>query len=105
MTHHKYYVKEKATGNWLSDEFGTTLFCVNSEDMTAEIVLSDVALSLGVESDTLEVVVDEEPNIADGVLKAEPAGVISHPDDIATAASLKRMIEEYGSLEAALEAL
>tara|TARA_Y100000310_G_scaffold305690_1_gene346128 strand:- start:494 stop:811 length:318 start_codon:yes stop_codon:yes gene_type:complete len=105
MTHHKYYVKEKATGNWLADEFGTTLFCVDSENVTAERVLGDAALSLGVAEDTLEVVIDEEPNIADGVLKAEPAGVIPHPNDIATADSLKRMIAEYGSLEAALENL
>ena len=104
MTHHKYYVKEKATGNWLADEFGTTLFCVNSEDITAEIVLQSVADSLGVEEDTLEVIVDDEPNISDGVLKAEHVD-LKHPDDVATAASLKRMIEEYGSLEAALEAL
>jgi len=105
MAHHKYYIKEKSTGNALTDEHGTTLFCVNSDSATAESVLQSVASSLGVDESTLEVITDDEPNIADGVLKAEPAGVISHPDDVATALSLKRMIEEYGSLEAALENL
>jgi len=105
MSHHKYYVREKATGNWLADEFGTTLFCVDSADMDPAIVLRDAAASLGVAEDTLEVIVDDEPNISDGVLKAAHYEEPPHPNDVATAASLKRMIEEYGSLEAALEAL
>ena len=103
MAHHKYYIKEKATGKALADHHGTSLFCVDSEDVTAEIVLSDVAFSLGVPEDTLEVIVDDEPNIADGVLKAEDPGDIPHPTDVATAESLKRMIAEYGSLEEALK--
>ena len=98
MAHHKYYVKEKATGHAVADEHGTTLLCVESDSVTPELVLLSVAESLGVAEDTLEVVVDDEPNIADGVLKA-PHQELRHPDDIATAASLKRMIDEFGSLE------
>mgnify|MGYP003627819293 FL=1 len=104
MAHHKYWIKEKATGHALADWHGTTLFCVDSDSVTAEMVLQSVAQSRHVEEDTLEVVT-EEPNIADGVLKEEEPPDLPHPDDAATAASLKRMIEKYGSLEAALENL
>ena len=104
MAHHKYWIKEKATGNALADWHGTTLLCVDSEVVTAETVLQSVAQSLHVEEDTLEVVT-EEPNIADGIFKDHEPPDIAHPDDVATAETLKRMIEKYGSLEAALENL
>ena len=103
MAHHKYWVKEKATGHALADAQGTTLFCVDSDSVTAEMVLQSVAESRHVEEDTLEVVT-EEPNIADGVVKAEQLD-LPNPEDVSTAAALKRMIEKYGSLEAALEHL